>query len=794
MQQAGFISLESVTNISRTELGFDASLDHEILRVEVIKSDLLRIRISRGGVFDPAPSYALAIDPLAEAEALGLDRSFELEQAGDSVTLKTAALTLQVQTDQFAFQLTRADGSSVAKSYGAGYRILNNDWTISRVAGSKDPIYGLGEKTGKQNRRGRDFHLWNTDVLNPNASGEFAKAHPGTHPRADNTSVEFDPYYVSIPFFYHQDAQTSAISASFIDNGYRAHYDFTPAGHYDISFTGGQYCEYLFAGPSMAAILQDYTWLTGRTQLPPIWALGYHQCRWNAYSQQQVLDLAAKHRELGLPLDTVWLDIDHMDGYRVFQWNQELFPNVEAMLAELRADGIRVITIIDPGVKFDPGYSVFDSGLEREVFCLTEGGDIYIGQVWPGNTAFPDFVNPDAREWWGDLNAKHVASGLAGIWNDMNEPATGGISEKPMRFGKGQFSHERYHNSYALLMAMGTEQGLRKAMPDLRTFILSRAGSAGIQRYAANWLGDNMSRWDHLWLQIPMATGLSISGQSFVGADIGGFAENSNAELFARWIQAGALTPFARNHNQTNQVDQYAFAWGDEVLAIAKTAIELRYRLMPYLYSAFVQNAQTGAPIQRPLIFDFQDDAAVRDLDDQYLLGDALLVAPVIEAGADTRGVYLPAGEWFDWQSGEAITSSGQTIRAEAPLERIPLYVKAGSVLPMWTEVPKSTADHYPTELELRVFVPAADGRYESFLQEDDGLTFGALDGKCVRTNITVTRTGKRLTIQGSVTGDGFTEFARERLVVTFVSASGTNPESMILANRGEDFTLSLNI
>ena len=794
MQQAGFVSLRNVTQIQRTEVGFDAALDHEILRVEVIKPDLLRMRISRGRSFDDSPSYALAIEPLADAKRLGHDQSFELSVSDALVSLSTSAVQLEVYTQEFGFSLSRTDGSVVAKSYGAGYRILNNDWSISRVAGLKDPIYGLGEKTGKQNRRGRDFHLWNTDVLNPNASGEFAKAHPGTHPRADNTSVEFDPYYVSIPFFYHQDADTGAVAASFIDNGYRAHYDFSPAAHYDISFTGGQYCEYLFAGPAMADILRDYTWLTGRTQLPPIWALGYHQCRWHAYSQQQVLELAAKHRELGIPLDTLWLDIDHMDGYRVFKWNQDLFPDVAAMLAELRSDGIRVITIIDPGVKFDPGYEVFDSGLEREVFCLTEGGDIYIGQVWPGNTAFPDFVNPEARAWWGDLNAKHVESGIAGIWNDMNEPATGGISEKPMRFGKGEFSHERYHNSYAMLMAMGTEQGLRKAKPNLRTFILSRAGSAGIQRYAANWMGDNMARWDHLWLQIPMGTGLSISGQSFVGADIGGFAENSNAELFARWIQAGALTPFARNHNQTNQLDQYAFAWGDDVLAIARDAVKLRYRLLPYLYAAFVEASQSGAPIQRPLVFDYQSDPNVWELDDQYLLGGQLLVAPVLEAGATARGVYLPAGEWFDWHSGRAVRSAGQTVRAEAPLDRIPLYAKAGSVIPMWTEAPSSTADHYPTEMELRVFVPAADGVHHSLMQEDDGLTFGALNGECVRTEITLTRSGNTLRIQGSVQGTGFPEFARENLIITLIGAATESGARLIVPNRGEDFDLSLNI
>jgi alpha-glucosidase len=495
MQDSGFIALNHLADVRQTTLGIAGHLGHERFRVDVITSQILRVKISRGGEFDESPSYALAIDPVEQALADGADTGFSVEIGESAAILTTSALVLTVSFKPFGFTLNRTDGTKVFASHGDGYAILNNDWKVARTAKPEDAIYGLGEKTGRQNRRGRDFHLWNTDVLNPNASGEFTKAHEGTHPRADNTSTEFDPYYVSIPFFYHQDAATGHIGGSFIDNGYRSYYDFTPETHYSIFFSGGQYTEYLFAGPSMADILRDYTWLTGRTQLPPIWALGYHQCRWHEYSQQDVLDLAAKHRALDIPVDTLWLDIDYMDGYRVFTWNDKLFPDVASMLAALREDGIRVITIIDPGVKFEPGYEVFDAGLEREVFCLTEGGDIYIGQVWPGNTAFPDFVNPEAREWWGDLNAKHVESGIAGIWNDMNEPATGDISPTPMRFGKGEFSHERYHNAYAMLMAMGTEQGLRKAMPELRTFILSRAGSLDGRQHVA--LGSPLASDSH---------------------------------------------------------------------------------------------------------------------------------------------------------------------------------------------------------------------------------------------------------------------------------------------------------
>ena len=443
------------------------------------------------------------------------------------------------------------------------YATLNDAWTVRRRCRREDAIFGLGEKSGRHNRKGRDFTLWNTDVLNPYETLEFTAGKAPDDPRGDRASVEFDPYYVSIPFFYHQTYPAGTMAASFVDNGYRGAYEFSQPEEYRISFRGGQYTEYVFAGPDMPEILEAYTWLTGRAAPPPLWSLGYHQCRWFHYTQDAVEALGQQHRDNDIPCDALWLDIEYMDGYRVFTWNTELFPDPRGMLERLAEQGFRVITIIDPGVKYEPGYPVFDAGLERDVFCRTEGGDIYIGQVWPGNTAFPDFVTEEARTWWGELNAAHVGFGLAGIWNDMNEPATGNIEPRQMHFDHGRYSHERYRNQYALLMAMGTRSGLLAAMPERRTFILSRSGFAGIQRYAANWLGDNQSRWDHLWLSIAMGSGFGISGQPFLGADIGGFQGNSNAELFLRWMQYGTLTPFCRNHSEIGNVDQYAWAWGD---------------------------------------------------------------------------------------------------------------------------------------------------------------------------------------------------------------------------------------
>ncbi len=766
-----FTRFASVTEVTRTERGIVARVEGEALRVDVIRADVIRLKMSRGGRFDEEPTFAVCADLDAPAPP------FTVEESEGAVRVSTDRMVLTLGLHPFRLSAHRPDGSVIFETYqdAAGddwaYATINDEFIVRRRCRQEDAFFGLGEKGGRFNRKGRDFTLWNNDVLDPNSAAEFAAGHRPDDPRADRTSVEFDPYYVSIPFFYHMAYDGNAMAGFFIDNGYRSHFDFTSPTHHDFHFQGGQYTEYIFAGPSMRDILEAYTWLTGRMLPPPLWALGYHQCRWHRYTQQDIERLAARLRANDLPCDALWLDIEYMDGYRVFTWNEAYFPDVPGMLADLKEQGFRTITIIDPGVKFEPGYWVFDQAVERDVLCKTEGGDLYIGQVWPGKTAFPDFVLESAREWWGELNAAHVRSGLAGIWNDMNEPATGAIPPHAMRFGDGAFSHARYHNQYALLMAMGTSDGLLSAMPDRRTFILSRAGFAGIQRYAANWMGDNQARWDHLWVSMPMAMGFGVSGQPFLGADIGGFQGSTNTELFARWMQYGVLTPFCRNHSELDLIDQYPWAFGEVIEELSRQALHLRYRLMPYLYAAFLQAAASGEPIQKPLVFEFQQDRTVRDLDDQFLLGSHLLVAPVYEAGTTARQVYLPEGTWYHWHTGERFLGK-RFIVAQTPMEWIPLYARGGAVLPLWPEAPLSTDGYHPERIELHLFVPEADGEYHSFLQEDDGLTFAFREGTFLRTDFTLRRAGTRLTVEGSVTGDGYPEFARHTFEFVFHGAA----------------------
>ena len=756
-----WVLFERVTSVTETAHGLLAQVHGEQLRIDAVRGDVVRVQLSRGGVFDESPTYAVCCDPLAGAVDV------RVERAQDRVRVRTDEIVVTVWLDPFRIDVHRSDGSPVVESAPDGhgrywtYATRGDAWQVRRRCGRADAMYGLGEKGGRHNRSGRDFTLWNTDVLSPHATAEFRAGRAPEDPRGDPMGVEFDPLYVSIPLLYHRADSTGAMAGSFIDNGYRGAYELSHESEYRVSFDGGQWTEYLFAGPSMPAILERYTWLTGRASLPPLWALGYHQCRWHAYTQADVEQIADRHRRDDFPCDALWLDIDYMDGYRVFTWDRECFPDPAGMLDRLSAKGFRAVTIIDPGVKQDPGYWVHDQGVERDLFCRTPEGGTYIGQVWPSETAFPDFATEAARAWWGELNAAHVASGVAGIWNDMNEPATGEIPSDTMLFEHGTAEHARYHNQYALLMAMATHEGLRAARPEERTFILSRAGSAGIQRYAANWMGDNQARWDHLAVSIAMGCGFGVSGQPFVGADVGGFQGNTHGELFLRWIQYGALTPFCRNHSETGNVDQYAWSFGDEVHRHAREAVRLRYRLMPYLYSAFVRSSETGEPVQRPLVFDHQDDPAVIDLDDEYLLGRDLLVAPVTRPGTTGRDVYLPEGYWYDWHSGE-VHEGGQTIVAATPIDRIPVYVRAGAAIPMWSEAPASTDGHHPEAIDVHVYHPQRDGRRDSVLVEDDGVTLASLDGARLTTTFGVECRDGEVTLHIGSTGRGYPAHRRQ--------------------------------
>ena len=353
----------------------------------------------------------------------------------------------------------------------------------------------------------------------------------------------------------------------------------------------------------------------------------------------------------------------------------------------------------------------------------------------------------------------------------MNEPATGEISALSM-LGKRDgetISHNQFHNEYALLMAQSTFEGLQKSQPNERSFILSRAGSAGIQRYAANWMGDSCSSWEHLQMGMPMAMGLGLSGQAFVGGDIGGFFQATEQELFSRWLQASVFTSFFRNHNDDER-DQYAWSFGEFYLDLARQAINLRYQVLPYLYTAFHQSSLDGSPIQQPLVYQYPDDPACREIEDQFLCGESLLIAPVMEKNASSRNIYLPDTEWYEWQSDKSHTGK-QVIRQNVEVDSIPIFVKAGSVIPLNTEVFQTTMDHKPDTVHLDLYIPSDDGKYSSTLYEDDGHSLGYEKGSYLKSHFSIVREGKSLRFSGRIEGGSYPHNKRRYLKLKFYGA-----------------------
>jgi alpha-glucosidase len=424
---------------------------------------------------------------------------------------------------------------------------------------------------------------------------------------------------------------------------------------------------------------------------------------------------------------------------------------------------------VDPGISATKGYAVFEEGVARDAFCRTESGSLYNGSVWPGKTVFPDFVRTEVRTWWAEQIAGHLNKGLSGIWNDMNEPSSN-IPLTGMRFDRGAVLHERHHNEYALLMGLATLEGAYAAQPGQRPFILSRAGSAGIQRVAANWSGDNCARWEHLWMSIPMLTGIGLSGQPFTGADIPGFFENPDPELMVRWYQAGAFYPFCRNHSCNWGRERYPWSFGPAVEKVVREALRRRYQLLPYIYTAFVQASETGAPVMRPLVFDFQYDDAARETDDQFMLGESLMIAPVCQPGRTSRQVYLPEGWWYDWRD-SALLEGGRFITAAAPMDSIPVYARAGCMIPLWPEPPQTTMNYQPEAIELRVFVPPANGVFTARLIEDDGITLEYQQGKQFDTQFKMVREKNRLILRGTTRGESFDGFKRRHFRIVPVGA-----------------------
>ncbi|MGA2605303.1 MAG: glycoside hydrolase family 31 protein [Verrucomicrobiia bacterium] len=699
MADSHFQSIGAIKAVRRHDNSFEFRCAHGKVRITVLSDRTVRVRATQASKFGPAFSYAIAKTHWPKLKTT--------VRSSKAITIQTKRLVVTIHKSPLRIEFATLDGRRLNSDDATGGMGWEGPKCRSyRTLEADEKFYGCGEKTGPLNKRGSKTTFWNTDD--------------------PNHTYATEALYVSIPFLIS--TRPGGHYGIFWDNTYRTHFNFGQVqgeNHYILESEAGEIDYYFLAGDSVPEVVRAYTELTGRMWMPPRWALGFQQCRWSYRSANEIMDVAKNFRKRKIPCDVIYCDIDYMDGYRVFTWNPKTFPKPREMIQKLRKMGFRVVTIIDPGVKNDDGYVVCRDGKEKGMFVKNPDGSWFTGNVWPGECVFPDFTSARVRQWWKPWHKKLLDVGVAGIWNDMNEPAVwnhpGGTMplDIPHEYEGQWTTHQRAHNVYGFNMARACHEALRTLRPNERPFVITRAAYAGIQRYSMVWTGDNQSLWEQLAVSIPECLNLSLSGVPFCGSDVGGFTRDCTGELLARWTQAGAFFPFFRNHTAIGTRRQEPWTFGREVEDICRRYISLRYQLLPYFYNLFHEAAQDGTPIMRPLFWEFPDDPNGYAVDDQFLLGPSLLVAPVMQPGACERAVYLPPGQWYDYWT-KQVFKGEQYVGANAPLEMLPLYVRAGSIIPM-TEPIEYVDQKRPSEIILDVY---PGNKTTGYLYEDDGKSF----------------------------------------------------------------------
>lgn len=605
------------------------------------------------------------------------------------------------QVSERFIEFLKAEGHYVPENTDFNYPVQ----VVKRMEGD-EKFYGLGDKTGFLNKRDYEYENWNSDI--PQAHTESYKA-----------------LYKSVPFLIT--LRESAVYGLFFDNTYKSYINLGKEnqGYYFYGADEGNLDYYFIGGMEMTDIVKGYTYLTGTTPLPQLFTLGYHQSRWGYESAEDIREVAKKYRELKIPCDTIHFDIDYMDGYRVFTWNEKDFGKPGDIIQEIAKDGFKTVTIIDPGVKQDEGYLKYDEGIANGYFAKTPEGEVYVNAVWPGDSVYPDFGSERVRSWWADNQEYLTGLGVRGVWNDMNEPASfRGELPKDVVFTDEDrpSTHAAMHNVYGHLMSKATYEGLRKA-DDKRPFVITRACYAGSQKYTTVWTGDNQSLWPHLQMAIPQLCNLGLSGFAFAGTDVGGFGADCTAELLCRWVQVGAFSPLFRNHSSKGSSYQEPWQFDDKTVEINRKFIELRYRLIPYFYDLFRECEQTGLPIIRPLVLHYEKDPETWNLNGEFLVGEHMLVAPVLEQGMTKKLVYLPEGVWYAFESRKEY-QGGQYYMVDAPLDTCPVFVKEGSMIPTY-ELVQYTGEKAYDILKLLVF--PGKGSYVHY--QDNGVDFSYRGG-----------------------------------------------------------------
>jgi alpha-glucosidase len=739
--QAEWTAIGDMPRPARQENSLRFENARAVAVVTALSPEVVRVRIAEGTA-GRDHSYAVINRNLGDPGA-----AIAIEPSRSTIT--TSALRVSIQHAPFRVSFAARSGESLDEDDPQrGIAFAGSATRVWKRLRHDENVYGLGEKNGPLNKRGwklggYSFTMWNSDTFGYDAST--------------------DPLYVSVPFYMV--LRGGLAHGLFLDNTFRSNFDIGHQTEGLLSFgaEGGPLDYYFIYGPEPKKVIERYTALTGKMPLPPLWALGYHQCRYSYYPESRVRFIAENFRERRIPADVIWLDIHYQDRFRPFTWDRRRFPDPRQLIADLGKRGLRVVTIVDAHPPAVRGYAPYESGLAGNHFVKNPDGSVYQAPVWPAKatdddsadwssneplSVFPDFSRAATREWWGNLYREFLDIGVAGIWNDMNEPAvfdtpTGTMPLDVRHHNEGApADHRQIHNVYGMLMTQSTYEGLRRLRPNERPFVLTRASFAGGQRYAAVWPGDNVSEWTALRSSIPMLLGMGLSGFPFVGVDIGGFAEAPTAELFTRWIQAGVFYPFMRTHTTFGTPDQEPWSYGVDHEALNRSAIELRYRLLPYIYSVMRESAESGLPAMRPLVLEYPNDPTTHGMDDQFLFGSDLLIAPVLRAGATQRGVYLPAGEWYDFRSGERHMGP-RWIGVPVTLSTIPIFVRGGAFV-FGQPVVQHTGEMPGQPLEVAFF---PSGSSERWLYEDEGNGFDYQRGVFSRRRFTARRDGTSIVV-----------------------------------------------
>jgi alpha-glucosidase len=690
---------------SREGSGISGQAERAKFLLTIYTDSIVRVQITRETFFENF-SYSVIASPSSV--------DWDINETDEALHITTARLIVVVNKNPLTFRFQNRQGETLNQDEEAfGTSWIGEQVTTYKKLQEGERFIGLGEKTGPLDRRGLGYTNWNTDNFGYTAGS--------------------DPLYCSTPFYigiHHNRAY-----GIFFDNTHKTYFNFGASNDRFSSFAAdtGEMNYYFMHGDTVREILQQYTFLTGRMEMPPLWSIGYQQCRYSYYPDKEVLNVANTFREKDIPADAIVFDIHYMEQYKIFTWSKKDFSNPEKLLAELGRLGFKVIVMCDPGIKVEKNYKTYEDGLIQNVFVKYPDGKPYTGQVWPGWCHFPDFTKPETRNWWKDQFKDYVELGISGFWNDMNEIATWGnmLPENlELDFEGERATLRRGRNVYGFQMARSTYEGTKALMKNQRPFNLTRSGFSGVQRYAAVWTGDNVAYDEHMMLGVRLVNSMGLTGIAFAGYDVGGFVGDANTKLFARWVSIGAFSPFFRGHSMINSRDSEPWSYGEEVEQISRNYIKFRYRLLPYLYSLFYEASETGMPVQRSLAIDYTHEAKIyeQQFQHQYLFGPSIMVAPV-ESTKEFVRVYFPKADgWYSLYNGEYFKGHTEDV-VDCPLHRLPVFVKAGAIIPMQPVSPNTSQKS--ESLMIHLYAGETDNEFVYY--EDDGNSFDYQKGSFSR-------------------------------------------------------------